>query len=113
MSTLPTNTNTFLIPLAPDFQVFDISLGGNNYQITLKWNESDDGGWMMDLADTTGNSIVSNIPLVTGEDLLSGLEYLGIPGSFYVLTEGSSPLDNPTLANLGQGSDLFFVSAVV
>lgn len=112
MSVIATPANSFLIPLSNDPQQFDIQLGGINYILTCKWNNQPDAGWTLDIADDTGVPIVANLPLITGDDLLSGLGYLGIPGSLYVYTNGSNPFDVPTLDDLGIDSNLYFVSEV-
>lgn len=99
---------TFLIPLVNAPQSFEISLAGIAYLLTCKWNDSDEGGWVLDLADVdTGLPIVANIPLITGADCLSGLEYLGIDGQLIVFTDGDE-LAVPTLDNLGVESNLYF-----
>lgn len=98
----------FLIPLENVPQVFEISLGGNLYLMTSKWNDADEGGWVIDLADAiSGESIVAGIPMVTGVDLLEGLEYLNIGGSLFIYTDGDQ-FAPPTLENLGVESNLFF-----
>lgn len=110
MSVVATPTNSFLIPLSSDPQEFNITLGGIEYLMTVKWNDQLDGGWVLDIADSSGVPIVTNIPFVTGTDLLDGLSYLGIPGSLYVFTKGASPFDVPTFTNLGVESNLYFAS---
>jgi len=57
--------------------------------------------------NTTDAPIAMNIPLITGADLLSGLEYLGINGKLYVFTDGDDAAV-PTLTNLGVESNVFF-----
>jgi hypothetical protein len=100
---------TYLIPLQNIPQTFTISLNAVVYTMTCKWNDSQDAGWVIDLYDETGtNAIVCNIPLITGADLLSGLEYLGIGGSLIVYTNGDDTAV-PTLDNLGVDSNLYFV----
>ncbi len=99
----------YVAPLKNIPQTFEISIAGVNYLMTCKWNDSVDAGWVLDLADVdTGAPIVANIPLITGEDCLSGLEYLGIGGEFIVFTDGDD-LAVPTLTNLGNESNLYFV----
>lgn len=112
MSVASTPDNTFVIPLTPDPQVFEITLGGIDYELTLKWNDQDQGGWAIDIADSNAVPIACNIPLVTGIDLLSGLEYLGINGSLYIYTMGSDPFAVPTFEDLGTDSNLYFISSV-
>lgn len=112
MSVVATPTNSFLIPLSADPQEFNITLGGIEYVMVVKWNDQLEGGWVLDISDSSGVPIICNTPLVTGIDLLDGLAYLGIPGSLYVFTKGASPFDVPTLTNLGNDSNLYFVSEV-
>lgn len=98
----------FKIPVSNEPQVFQISLGGRDYSCTCKYNYMSEGGWVLDFADAdSGEEIVSNIPLITGADLLEGLEYLGFGGSLYVKTDGSD-YAVPTLENLGLESFLYF-----
>jgi hypothetical protein len=98
----------FLIPLINIPQKFAIALGGREYSLTCKWNDSPDGGWVIDLDDaTTSESIAANIPLITGADCLEGLEYLGINGKLIVFTDGAE-LEPPTLLNLGVESNLYY-----
>lgn len=100
--------SNFLIPLVNEPQTFEITLAGVNYTLTCKWNDSLDAGWVLDIADSQSNPIAVNIPLITGDDCLDGLAYLGIGGSLFVLTQGASPTDIPTLENLGIDSNLYF-----
>lgn len=102
------SVTNFLIPLSNVPEQFEITLAGVNYQMTSKWNDADDAGWVIDIAASDGTPIVCNIPLITGADLLDGLEYLGLGGKLYVMTNGSSPFDTPTLDNLGADSNLYF-----
>jgi hypothetical protein len=104
MSTL----SNYLIPLSAAPQLFEIELAGVNYTLTCKWNDQPDAGWILDIEDENSNPICCNIPLVTGIDLLFGLEYLNIGGSLYVVTAGSSPDDVPTYTNLGIDCNLYF-----
>lgn len=101
---------TFIIPLKNIPQSFEIALGGVNYLMTCKWNDAPEGGWVLDLVDAvTNESIAANIPLITGADCLSGLEYLGIGGQLIVYTDGDETAV-PTLENLGVESNLYFVT---
>jgi hypothetical protein len=102
---------TFLIPLVNTPQTFQISLGGVNYSMTSKWNDADEGGWIIDLADVDGNPIVAGVPMITGADLLANLGYLGIEGELVVFTDGDETAV-PTLENLGVESNLYFQSDV-
>jgi hypothetical protein len=103
--------NNFQIPLQGIAQQFTIDLNGVTYTLTVKWNDSPDAGWAMDIADEQQNPLACYIPLVTGTDLLEGLEYLGIGGSLVVYTEGDATAV-PTFENLGTGSNLYFQMVV-
>lgn len=102
----------FKIPLSNVPEKFEVSLAGITYTLISKYNPDDQGGWAIDILDQDENPIACNIPLITGADLLDGLEYLGIPGSLYVNSEGADPLAVPTLDNLGVSSNLYFVTTV-
>lgn len=102
----------FLIPLVNTPQMFQIVLAGITYLMTAKWNAADDAGWALDISDQNDDPIACNIPLITGSDCLSGLEYLGIEGNLYVITSGNTPLAIPTLNNLGIDSNLYFATSV-
>lgn len=102
----------FQIPLTNNPQSFQIALGGVEYLMTCRFNDADDAGWLIDIADlNTSLPIIANIPLVTGINLLAGLQYLGINGVLFVYTDGS-PTAVPTFDNLGVESNLYFQTDV-
>lgn len=102
----------YTVPLTNVPQTFQISLAGKDYILTCRWNDAVDAGWVLDFADAlTNEPIAANIPLITGIDILSGLEYLGFQGQLYVLTDGDD-LAIPTLTNLGTESNLYFQTDV-
>lgn len=104
--------SVFTIPLSNVPQSFNISLAGKDYLMTCKWNNAPDAGWVLDFADANTNvSIVANLPLVTGVNILEGLDYLGFNGSLVVYTEGDE-FAVPTLDNLGTQSNLYFITDV-
>jgi hypothetical protein len=102
------SVTNYLIPLINEPQAFEITLASIDYMLTCKWNNQTDAGWVLDIADALGNPIACNIPLITGADCLEGLQYLGLGGSIYVLTNGAKPNDVPTLDNLGMDSNAYF-----
>ena len=103
----------FKIPLVNEPQSFQISLAGIDYILTCKWNDMDEGGWVLDIADAnTETPIVFNIPLITGANLLDGLEYLGINGELYVYTDGDQNAV-PSLQSLGIESNVYFQTDVI
>lgn len=100
----------FQLPLTNVPQVFQLPLKDRNYLMTCKFNDSDDGGWVVDFADAdSGESIIAGIPLVTGTDLFSGLEYLNFGGSLIVYTDGDETAV-PTFTDLGVESNLYFIT---
>jgi hypothetical protein len=109
---MSTSYSVFTIPLTNVPQQFGINIGSGSYLMTVKWNDADDAGWLIDLADgLSTDAIASNIPLITGADLLDGLEYLMIGGGGYsliVYTTGDESAV-PTLDNLGTDSNLYLV----
>lgn len=100
---------TYEVPLTPEAQTFSIQLGLKTYQIYLWWNDADEGGWTIDIADSQSNPIISGIPLVTGVDLLAQYGYLDFGGTLVVLTD-DSPDAVPTFTNLGNQSHLYFTT---
>lgn len=103
-------SQTFVLPLTNTPQTFDIALAGTTYTLTCKFNSATGAGWVLDFVNTvSGNPIAYNIPLVTGTDVLSGLEYLGIDGQIFVFTDGNDTAV-PTLDNLGVESNVYFIT---
>lgn len=94
------------IPLSSTPQTFRIPLAGVTYQMTVRWNWINTS-WVLDIADSSGNPIVSGIPLVTGADLLEQFGYLGLGGSLYVQTD-NDPNAVPTYQNLGTTGHVYF-----
>jgi hypothetical protein len=100
---------TFEIPLqVGQPQVFAISLGQTPYQLTFRYRNVTNGGWVLDIADTNGNAIISGIPLVTGTNLLAQYAYLDFGGALWVQTT-SDPDAVPTFENLGGDALIWWV----
>lgn len=101
----------FEIPLSPSSQVFNITLAGLAYRLTVKWNNDPDvGGWYMDIQDSSSNLLIGGVPLITGANLIEQYDYLGIGGKLYVQTDHNTDAV-PTYENLGINSHLYFVAA--
>ena len=98
----------FEIPLIAAPQILSIQLGGTTYTLTVTYKDTNEGGWILDIADSQGNPIVSGIPFVTGADLLAQYSYLGFGGQLYVQSD-TDPDSVPTFQNLGQSSHLYWV----
>jgi hypothetical protein len=107
------NPQTFILPLTNLPQIFNITLGANNYIMSVVWNNAPDAGWFIGFANQqTQVEIVNNIPLITGVDLLAGLEYLGFGGQLICYTNGDSNAV-PTLDNLGTEANVYFITPPV
>lgn len=100
---------TYRVPLSPAPQRFAIALAKINYVLTVQWRESTEGGWFLDIADSSGVPILSGIPLVTGADLLAQFAYLNLGGQLIVRTDHATD-EIPTFGNLGVDSNLYFVT---
>lgn len=97
------------IPLSPTPQSFSITLGGVEYRLTVKYQNTLLGGWYIDIADASGSPLVNGIPLVTGCDLLGQYKYLGFNGEIRVQTS-NAPDEPPTWDNLGVQSHLYWIT---
>jgi len=99
----------YRIPLDPTPQAFGITLAGRLLRMTVRWNDADEAGWVLDIADgESGADLLTGIPLVTGADLLEPHAHLGLGGSLVVWSD-SSDLP-PAIDNLGTAVDLIFVT---
>lgn len=94
------------IPLTADNQRFFIQLGGRQLAFTLLWRDS---GWIMDIADEDGSSLLNGVPLVTGVNLLAPYRHIGLNGELWVVSDDACQ-PYPTSTNLGTGSHLWHVS---
>lgn len=97
------------IPLTPDPQTFTVTLSGVIYRLTVQYRDAGGTGWILDVADASGNPLVNGIPLVTGVDLLGQYAYLGFGGRLWV-QGAASPDDVPMFDDLGIGSHVFWVT---
>jgi hypothetical protein len=95
------------IPLTASAQSFSIALAGTTYQFTVTWNAIN-VSWMIDIADASGNAIVSGIPMVTGVDLLDQFDYLDF-GFQLVAQTDNAPDVVPSYASLGTTSHLYAI----
>src|ERR1017187_4985383 len=102
----------YLIPTVPQAQQIQITLGIVAYNLVLRWNVLNNS-WMLDILDDSGNQILSGVPLVTGEDLLSQFAYLSIGGSIGAgeiqVQTTSDTFAVPTYANLGSDGNLYWL----
>ena len=100
------------IPISPDPQRMTLTLGDTTYRITFLYREADEGGWVMDIADDQDTPLACGIPLVTGQNLLVQLRYLGIGGAvtggIAVASDGNDNV--PTFDGLGSASRLYWIT---
>ena len=96
------------IPLQPLNQKLSIALAGVTYQLTVRWNAASQC-WMLDIADDSGDDLLTGIPLVTGCDLLEQFEYVGIGGAL-VVQSTNDPTLVPNFSSLGSTGFLYFVT---
>ncbi|MGX6999916.1 phage baseplate plug family protein [Caballeronia sp. KNU42] len=101
--------STYLeIPLSANPQSFKISLVGVTYEMTVVWN-TPNASWVLDIADASGNPILSGIPMVTGADLLEQYAYLSF-GFQLVCQTDNAPDVVPTFADLGTTGHLYVIT---
>lgn len=86
-----------------------ISLAVNGGILTLNlrfYYNRQAGFWAMDIADKSGNPIVSSVPLITGvwpgANILAPYDYMQI-GSAYLINQNGAVTDWPDDTNLGTG----------
>jgi hypothetical protein len=101
-------TTAYEIPLIAAPQTFSVSLSGVTYIFTVKWNALAQL-WFLDIEDANHNDLAYGIPLLTGQDLLAQLEYLGFTGDLVVQSDYSG-FALPTVSNLGTNSHLYYVT---
>lgn len=100
------------IPLITAPQKFAIALGGVTYNFVFTYRDASTNlpsGWVLDIYDIANSPLACGIPLVTGCDLLSQLDYLGFTGLLAISSDGD-PWSPPTFTNLGTNSHLYYVS---
>lgn len=106
-------TSVFLLPLTNTPQSFQITMSGTNYVFVNKWNDSPDGGWAIDIFDSNSVPIAMNCPLITGTDMMAGLEYLEFGGQFFVANLNGIIADQaPTLDNLGVNVNVYYETVI-
>jgi hypothetical protein len=103
-------TTFYEVPLSGQPQSFQVTMVGVTYSMSITYRDALNGGWMLDIADVSGNPLVAGIPLVTGANLVAQYAYLGFTAELRVASDGV--LDAvPTFDNLGTLSHLYFAGA--
>ena len=95
------------VPLSPQPQTFGIAIGGTTYVLTVTWNVIN-ASWIINIADSSGNPILSGIPMVTGADLLEQFGYLNFGFQLIAQTD-NAPDVVPTFADLGSTGHLYAI----
>lgn len=95
----------YIIPLTPEPQSFFIALAGRRCRLTVKWSDAPEGGWLLDLDDSGGASVLTSLPLITGADLLGQYGHLELGGMIWCFSPDDLP---PDAANLGSEIKLIF-----
>jgi len=98
------------VPLTPQPQSFQITLGGNQLNLTFLYRDAEMGGWTVDIYNSAHLPIVCGVPLITGADLLAQYAYLEFGGQLWVVSDGY-PTAVPTFFNLGvvPGGHLYWI----
>lgn len=101
-------TTSYELPVIAQAQQFYVRLSGVDYFLTLRWNTAA-SVWMLSIADDARMPLVSNIPLITGRDLLNAHRAAtGIPGALVADTDYSAGTP-PTEDNLGITGHLYYI----
>lgn len=101
--------NIYYVPLRDGPQTLSIALSGVVYQVRVRYSARTDL-WVLDIADADGNSLVRDIPMVTGCDLLHQYHHLGFGGALVVQNAVTSD-DQPPQFNDLAGA-LLYVTGV-
>lgn len=95
------------IPLTPEAQKLSVQLGGTVYNLTVRWNTAEEGGWIIDIFNMDGSAKLLGVPMTTGNDMLEQYAYLGFGGKLFCGTDGDLTAP-PTYENLGQTAHLYW-----
>lgn len=100
-------TTVYEIPTAPKSEAFQISLNGVDYRIVQRFNVAMNA-WVVDIISVDGTPKLRGLMLVTGVDLLSQFEHLGLGGQLQV--QSDDDVDRvPDYATLGSTGHLYFL----
>jgi hypothetical protein len=98
----------YKIPLISTPQKFTLNMAGVDYIVKNTWNTILNC-WLLSMQYAeTQDFVFDSLPLVAGVDLLMQYQHLNIGGRMLVYTDGDVA-KNPTIDNLGNGSNLYFL----
>lgn len=100
------------IPLTGDpNQTFTVTISGETRNITLiltqSYNEQA-GYWVLGINDQSNNPIISNIPMLCGQDLLEQYQYMDI-GNLLVVNISDQAIEYPNANNIAGNFELVWV----
>ena len=102
-------TTILEVPTNPRSETFLITLAGVQYKITLRWVNTIETGWLMDVAKGDGTPLVNGIAVVSGIDLLGQYPQYNFGGKLGVFVSGD-PTGVPTYETLGNEGKLYFIA---
>ena len=102
--------NIYYVPLRDGPQSLSVALSGVVYQLRVRYCARVDL-WVLDIADADGVSMVRNIPMVTGSDLLAQYRHLGFKGALVAQNPNDAEGDSPPGFNDLEGA-LLYVTGV-
>lgn len=97
--------NVYRVPLRAGPQQLAITLSGIVYNLRLRYDERTEL-WVLDIADADGKSMIRNIPMVTGCNLLEQYHHLGFKGVLAVTNDFTDD-DTPPAFDQLEGALLY------
>lgn len=95
------------IPTTPRHERFRITLSGTEYQITQRYCQGAQA-WVVNIDQADGTPRVRGLMLVTGVDLMSQFEHLGLAGA--IVVQSDDVVDKvPSYATLGQTGHVYYL----
>lgn len=92
-------------------QTYTVTIPGDTRNITFiitqSYNEQAKY-WVMGIYDQSNNPIITNIPMLSGYNLLEQYAYLNI-GEIYVINIGDQAIESPDDTNIGNNFELKWV----
>ena len=86
--------NIYYVPLRDGPQTLTIALSGIVYQLRVRYCARVEL-WVLDIADADGVSMVRDIPMVTGCDLMAQFHHLGFNGALVARNANDADSDAP------------------
>lgn len=100
------------IPVRADIPAyqFQITLDGTVYTLKFRFNVRMDR-WIMDIADTDEEAILSGIPMLYGLPLVQRFELEELPPGKFVVVDETGEERNPTRTGFGDDFKLLYEEA--